>query len=190
MTATPETHATTQTASTEATTSGATSTTSSNGEKSAILTQWEKMSALPLGIGRRLFDLSIGWMVPYTGTIFPHVVRLEPGYAEISISDWMVVRNHLKCIHAIALANLGELTANLAVMSLQPKTARWIVTKMEMEYVKKARGTITGKATAPAIDWTQKGKIYSTAELFDAAGEVVARARAEVLIDPLVKKEA
>lgn len=150
--------------------------------KGDILLQWEKLSALPLG--GMIFDKLIGFKVPYTGTISPHVERLGIGKATISIREHRIIRNHLNCVHAIALMNLGELAGNLAVMTAQPKGTRWIVTKMQMEYLKKARGKITAESHAPDIDWTQVGEVTGVTELKDEAGDVVARSFATIKIDP------
>ncbi len=63
--------------------------------------------------------------------------------------DRRAVRNHLDCVHAIALANLAELAGNVALAYSLPDDARFIVSGMEIEYVKKARGTITAIGESP-----------------------------------------
>ena len=68
---------------------------------------------------------------------------LRAGYAEVVMQDKRAVRNHLDCVHAIALANLAELAGNVALAYSLPDDARFIVSGIEIEYVKKARGTIT-----------------------------------------------
>ena len=59
------------------------------------------------------------------------------------------MRNHLDCVHAIALANLAELAGNVALVYSLPDDARFIVSGMEIEYLKKARGTITAIGEPP-----------------------------------------
>ena len=114
---------------------------------SQLIRRIQRLIALPGG--RKLAALLIGRAIPYAGTIEPLIQSVETGRAEVAMADRRGVRNHLRSIHAIALANLGEFTANLAVVSRQPPKTRWIVTKMEIEYVKKSRGRLTAIAEAP-----------------------------------------
>ena len=80
-----------------------------------------------------------------TGTTIGAVVReLGDGYSKVTLADRRAVRNHLSCVHAVALANLVELTGNMALAYSLPDDARFIVAGMRLDYVKKARGTITG----------------------------------------------
>src|SRR5690606_12050871 len=93
--------------------------------ESGVLRQWRRFNALPLG--RCLFNRMVGFTVPYAAAIRPEILAIEPGLARACIRDRRGVRNHLRSIHAVALINLAELTANLAMMSLQPPGGRWIV---------------------------------------------------------------
>jgi len=156
--------------------------------KNTLLRQWENIRRLPLG--RWLFSRLIGFTVPYpyAGTIGAQVLTLAPGYARARIADRRRVRNHLRSIHAVALTNLAELTANLALMSRQPaKGARWIVTGLDTEYVKKARGPITACCEMAALDWSQSQDVQGQVELRDAGGDLVMLARPRWRIGPEAK---
>jgi len=79
-------------------------------------------------------------MVPYTASIGAVVERFEPGHVLVSLRDRRGVRNHLRSVHAIALANVGELSTGLAVLGAMGGDVRGILTGLEVAYLKKARG--------------------------------------------------
>lgn len=148
-----------------------------------ILHPWSRLHRLPFG--RWLYGRLLGLTVPYAATIRPDVRQLSPGQAEIRLHDRRRVRNHLRSIHAVALTNLAELTGNLALSSLQPPDGRWIVTGMDTEFVKKARGTITARCTVAPPDWSRPLDLAGLVELRDAAGDVVMRARPRWKLGPV-----
>ena len=81
--------------------------------------------------------------IPYTGSIGAEVLELSPGTVKIKLPDRRSVRNHLNSIHALALMNLGEMTTGMALYSTLPKGLRIILVHLEIDYHKKARGTLT-----------------------------------------------
>ena len=149
-----------------------------------ILPMWRRLSPLPGG--RRLFSLLLGRMVPYTGSIGPLVEALEPGHARVALRDRRSVRNHLRSVHAIALANLAEAASGLAVIAALPPGARGILTGFRIEYLKKARGRLVAECTCtlpPFADAepARAGAVPSMdfepmVEVRDEAGVVVVRA--------------
>ncbi|MGE0495814.1 MAG: DUF4442 domain-containing protein [Vulcanimicrobiota bacterium] len=138
-----------------------------------ILTTWQRFQPLPGG--RWLFSRALGIVVPYAGTIRPQVQSIQPGKVRVSISDRWSVRNHLKSIHALALVTLGELAVNLALMTVMPKNGRFIVTGLEAEYLKKARGNISVEAELDSPDWTVDGPFQAECLLRDQSQDPVAR---------------
>lgn len=148
-----------------------------------ILVQWNRWSSRPLG--RWIFSRTLSWRVPYTGTIRPQVLSLEPGRAEVALADRRAVRNHLRSVHAIALANLGELASGLALNAGLPDGARGIVTHLEIDFLKKARGRLVARCTTEIPDARTPCEHVVEAPIRDAQGDVVARVRVRWKIGPV-----
>lgn len=138
-----------------------------------LLTRWKILSKLPGG--RWMFGRFLGLFVPYTGTIGANVVSLRPGHCKATLQDRRGVRNHLGSIHALALGNMGEMTLGLAMTALQPKNGRFIPVRLEMDYIKKARGTLTCEVDLPYVDWPENADWQGEALIKDEAGEVVCK---------------
>jgi acyl-coenzyme A thioesterase PaaI-like protein len=147
-----------------------------------IRTAWRRLAPLPGG--RSLFSRLIGFMAPYSGTIGARVELLEPGHAVLAMRDRHAVRNHLNSVHAIALANLAELTSGLAMMAGLPEGARGIPTGLSITYLKKARGPLTAEARFPLPDFSSDSEQQLEAEVRDQAGDVVAKAVVHWKIGP------
>ena len=136
-------------------------------------TIWRRLSPIPGG--RWLFARILGFMVPYSGSVRPRFHELEPGRAVVSIRERRGLRNHLGSVHAIALANLGELSSGLAMTMALPDTARGIPVGIDIRYHKKARGTITALGQADPPQEIHAPRDHpATAILTNDAGEVVA----------------
>lgn len=143
---------------------------------------WDVLSGVPGG--KRLFSRLVGRMAPYTGSIHANVVVLRGGYAEVQMPDRRSVRNHLDCVHAIALANLAELAGNLALAYSLPDDARFIVSGIELEYTKKARGTITAVGEPPVPRTAARAQYVVPVVLRDTSGDQVVRAVLHTLVGP------
>lgn len=134
--------------------------------------------------GRALFGLILGRRVPYTGNIRARVDELTPGHSKVRMADRRKLRNHLRSIHAIALANLGELATGLAMMAALPATARAIPTEIKIEFLKKARGEITAEGYCTVPDVSEHHEHPVEALLYDEDGDKVARFSARWMIGP------
>lgn len=151
--------------------------------KNDIQRRWDALNKIPFG--KRIFDLMIKLYIPYTGSMSAHVQELRPGYAKVCLRDRRKVRNHLNSVHAVALANLAEYTGNLALVCGMPEDARFIVKNISIDYLKKARGTLTGECQAPIVSNNQKQEFSVYVTIKDSEGDVVVNGKLLTLIGPI-----
>ena len=147
-----------------------------------VLKTWRKFEKLPAG--RYLFSKVLGRTAPYTGSISPQILKIEPGLCIASMSDRKAVRNHLHSVHAVALMNLAEVSTGLALLSALPANARAIIKGLSIEYHKKARGKITAEASQSPIHSNEKAEITVQTVLKNEEGEVVCTAKANWVVGP------
>jgi uncharacterized protein (TIGR00369 family) len=147
-----------------------------------IRSLWQRFEPLPGG--KRLFSLALGRLAPYTGTISPRVEELRDGYARVVMRDRRAVRNHLRSVHAIALMNLAEVTSGLALTYALPADARAILTGLSIDFLKKARGTLTAEATLEPPRTSERREYELESRIRDEVGDVVAIAHARWLVGP------
>ena len=148
-----------------------------------LLTQWNRYGNS--AIGRRLFSWKVSRAAPYSGSIKAQIVSLKAGSALVSIQDRRSIRNHLNSIHAIALTNLGELASGLAMLAALPMNIRAIVVKLEIEYIKKARGKLIAEGSAsPPKSITEPFVSLAIATIKDNSGDTVALVSVSWLLSP------
>ena len=141
---------------------------------------YDRLQALPAGLGPRAFQLLAAVMVPHAARMGFKVEKLTPTSIAVTMPDKRANRNHLRSLHAMAIAHLGEFTTGLLLLyAVSPMGYRTILTGYEIEYLHKARGTITGKAKLKLPKGTlDKKTVKVEAELVDSSGVVVARTKA------------
>lgn len=143
---------------------------------------WQRLQRLPGG--KCLFSWLLGRFVPYTGTLGACIEVLEPGHSVVRLSDRRKVRNHLRSVHAMALANLGEMASGLALMNGLPDNMRGILTAFNIEYLKKARGELLAECYCEVPASNSEREVEVLCEIRDTNGEIVTVVKAQWLIGP------
>ncbi|HEV8305424.1 MAG TPA: hotdog fold domain-containing protein [Gemmatimonadales bacterium] len=143
---------------------------------------WRRLAPLPGG--KRLFSWLLGRITPYSGSIGARVEELAPGLCRVTLRDRRRVRNHLASVHAMALANLAELTSGLAVLAGLAPGVQGILTGFSISYEKKARGRLTAECRVSGLEVTAEREQEAAVTVTDAVGDVVVRATARWRLRP------
>ena len=144
--------------------------------------QWHRLAGVPGG--KWLFSRLLGRFVPYTGTLGARIEVLEPGHCVVRLYDRRRVRNHLNSVHAMALANLGEMATGLALMNSLPDNARGILKGFKVEYLKKARGPLLAECHCEIPDGNAEREAEVRCQIRNTSRDIVAVAMALWLIGP------
>lgn len=127
--------------------------------------------------GNIIFNFIIGSYSPYSSSIYPNIEYYDNTRCTVSMKSRRCVKNIFNSVHALALGNLGELAAGLVMLEyLSSMTVgkgcifKGIVTKVECEYYKKARGTITAYCKVE-----DKSENVIFAELKNESGDLVCK---------------
>jgi len=150
------------------------------GMEQTVMKRWHHAKGSSLG--RWLFSRAVGRFAPYSGTIGARIEELEPGRSLVTMRDRKSVRNHLRSVHAVALTNLIELSGSLAIIASMHPDTRMIPVRLESEFLKKARGTVTAEASCepPAPGFV--GEFQAVVGVSDESGAEVTRGRVTVVI--------
>lgn len=118
----------------------------------------------------------LGWMIPFNR---PHGFRVTPlpaGGIRVDIPYWRINRNHIKGIHACALATAAEYCSGLALLEkLDAKRYRLIMKTLHMDYhyQAKARAHAVFAPAAEELTAQIKGPLAnSEAVLYTAVVEL------------------
>ncbi len=153
-----------------------------DGPSNLVRDAWDRLQSVPGG--KWVFSKFVGQAAPYSGPIDAQIEVLRRGYCEVVLTDRRAVRNHLDCVHAIALCNLAEVAGNVGLAYGLPDDARFIVAGLEIEYLKKARGTIRAISTCAVVETSARREYDVPVSLRNEAGEEVARVVMRTLVGP------
>ena len=143
---------------------------------------WNRLERVPGG--KLLYSRMVGRLAPYTGSMGAVVQELER----------RVLPNHAggpqggakpPVVHPRGrTGEPGRDDGELALGYSLPDDARFIVAGMGLDYVKKARGTITGECRTPPIDSSAKQEYQINVTLRDEGGDVVVEGTLRTLVGP------
>jgi uncharacterized protein (TIGR00369 family) len=143
---------------------------------------WDRLHVIPGG--KQAFSYAVGKYAPYTGNIGAIVEDLGMGHSKVRMKEKRWLRNHLKSIHAVALVNLAELAGNIALSYSMPDDARFIVTEINIKYLKKARGSIYATCQCPIPESNNREEFEVPVEIYNTKNELLCKATLTSLVGP------
>lgn len=146
---------------------------------------WKQLSGRPGGT--RLFSVAAMVRVPYFASVMPHVLRMEPGHAEVTVPKWFFVHNHLHTVHAIASCNAAEVAMGMAMEATVPSTHRWIPKGMTVRYLAKATTSLRAVAAFEVPDFgaiSDGTEIVVPVRITDRSGAEVVHAEITTWVTP------
>jgi acyl-coenzyme A thioesterase PaaI-like protein len=146
---------------------------------------WKRLAPRPGGT--RLFSAAAMVRVPYFASIVPHVVRMEPGFAEVRVPKWFFVYNHLHSVHAIASCNAAEIAMGMLMEATVPSSHRWIPKAMTVAYLRKATTSLRAQARLDPPDFsaiTDGTELVVAVSVTDRAGTEVVHADVTTWVTP------
>jgi acyl-coenzyme A thioesterase PaaI-like protein len=147
---------------------------------------WRRLSGHPGGT--RLFSTAAMIRVPYFASVLPHVRKMEPGLAEITMPNWRFVHNHLSTVHAIASCNAAEMAMGMLMEATVPTTHRWIPKAMNVQYLEKATTSLCATARIDPPDFgaiSEGTDLVVPVSVTDRHGIEVVRAEITTWVTPV-----
>lgn len=97
-------------------------------------------------------NMVLPWVVPFNRPHGFEVTPLADGGMSVEVPNWRINRNHIKGIHACAMATAAEMCSGLSVLEqLDPKRYRLIMRELRMQYHFQAKKRVRAVAS-PSSD--------------------------------------
>ena len=138
-----------------------------------ILARIDRLPRFIRGWARRK---AVHFSIPFTGTAGVEIIELEPDLVRLRLANRRRVRNHIKGVHAAAMALLAETASGLAVGMHLPDDKLPLLKTMAFRYTRRASGGITAEARVTAgqirdMEEIDKGEAKVDVQLWDDENE-------------------
>lgn len=134
-----------------------------------------KIHALPIRLQSPALTLLFGSQVKFAGTAKVRVHSLTEQQAVMSIANKRKVQNHIKGVHAAAMALLAESATGFLVGMNVPDDKLPLIKSLKVDYLKRATGNLRAEASLTAeqiqaIHSQEKGEVLVAVTVTDDAG--------------------
>jgi acyl-coenzyme A thioesterase PaaI-like protein len=135
-----------------------------------------KFQFLPPALRVTVISGIFGRVVPFVGTSGLRYEELTPERVVVTIRNRRPVQNHIKGVHAAAMALLAETATGFAVGMNLPDDKLPLIKTLKVDYQKRTRGDMRAVATLTAeqvtmIRTTPKGEVTVPVMVTDESGE-------------------
>ncbi len=132
--------------------------------------------ALPTGLRQRAISLVFGKVVPFVGTSGLLYEEISETRVIVSIKNRRKVQNHIKSVHAAAMALLAETASGFVVGVNLPDDKMPLIKTLKVDYVRRSSGDLRAVATLTQADINRirnepKGEVLVPVVVTDATGE-------------------
>jgi acyl-coenzyme A thioesterase PaaI-like protein len=140
-----------------------------------------RFDALPAALRPAALSLALGHAVPFTGTARLKFELVTPEKVVVSIKNRRRVRNHIRGLHAAAMALLAETATGFCVGLNLPDDRLPLIKSLKVEYLKRAQGDMRAVATlrpeqVEAIRTLEKGEVTVPVTVTDSSDSEPIRA--------------
>jgi acyl-coenzyme A thioesterase PaaI-like protein len=131
---------------------------------------------LPAALRTTLLSRLFGRVVPLVGTAGLRYEELTPERVVVSIRNRRPVQNHIKGVHAAAMALLAETATGFAVGMNLPDDRLPLIKTLKVDYLKRTQGDMRAVASltpeqVQLIRSTPKGEVLVPVTVTDASGQ-------------------
>lgn len=132
--------------------------------------------ALPTSLRQRAISLVFGKVVPFVGTSGLLYEEISETRVIVSIKNRRKVQNHIKSVHAAAMALLAETASGFVVGVNLPDDKMPLIKTLKVDYVRRSSGDLRAVATLTQADINRirnepKGEVLVSVVVTDATGE-------------------
>jgi len=133
-------------------------------------------SKFPKGIRSTLWSKAFGRVVPMVGTANIRYLEVDANHVKVRIENQCNMQNHIKGVHAAAMALLAETATGFLTGLHVPDERILLIKSLQVSYLKIAQGGLTATATLNAeqqafILENEKGEMLIPVSVIDDSGE-------------------
>jgi len=136
----------------------------------------DKANNLPEGVRSFVLSKMFGRIVPFLSTAGLRFEQVGQERLVVSIRNQRKVQNHIKGVHAAAMALLAETATGFVVGMNVPDDKLMLLKSMKVDYLKRAQGNMRATATLSheqiaAFHQTDKGDVTVAVSVTDESGQ-------------------